>query len=33
MPLCFWVGSVLAATITRSELMPLVMNVLDPFRT
>ena len=33
MPLCFCVGSVFTAVITRSALMPLVMNVLEPFTT
>ena len=33
MPLCFCVGSVLAAAITRSALMPLVMNVFEPLTT
>ena len=33
MPACFCAGSVLTAVITRSALMPLVMNVLAPFTT
>ena len=33
MPLCRWVGSVLTAVITRSALMPLVMNVFEPLTT
>ena len=33
MPLCFWLGSVLTAVITRSALMPFVMKVLDPLTT
>ena len=33
MPRCRWVGSVFTAVITRSALMPLVMNVFDPLTT
>ncbi len=33
MPACFWVGSVFTAVITRSALMPLVMNVFAPLTT
>ena len=33
MPLCFCVGSVLTAVMTRSALMPLVMKVFDPLTT
>ena len=33
MPACLAVGSVLTATITRWLLMPLVMNVFEPFTT
>ncbi len=31
--MCRWVGSVLATTITRSLLMPLVMKVFEPLST
>ena len=33
MPLCRWVGSVFTAVITRSALIPLVMNVFAPLTT
>ena len=33
MPLWRSVGSVFTAVMTRSALMPLVMNVFDPFTT
>ena len=33
MPLCRWEGSVFTAVITRSALIPLVMNVLEPLTT
>ncbi len=32
-PLWRWVGSVFTAVITRSALMPLVMNVFEPLTT
>ena len=33
MPVWRWVGSVFTAVITRSALMPLVMNVFEPLTT
>ena len=33
MPLCRWLGSVFTAVMTRSALMPLVMNVFEPLTT
>ncbi len=33
MPAWRWLGSVLTAVMMRSELIPLVMNVLEPLTT